>query len=364
MEEKKFYAIQQRGRVAELAIFGPIRSLQWEENDVTAWNVLQELRALDADEIHVHINCPGGNVGEGFAIYNVLREHPARVTTYSDGYVASAAIYPFLAGERRVANPVSAFFFHPVQMAANGSPKELRKAADQGDLLTAQGIKAFEAAGISTETARELVERDDFATPEEMVKLGVATELGRKESPEEASQSILPMVAQLLRESRERKAAEQKADVGIGPYGGADAAEALIGQKAAEALRASEALQTAEAPQSGAEGIKAQELAKIGEAIREGLDAGLREGAAKAQRQEAERSGLRGFFDGMLRDLGQGTPAERAGAPTGLLNDPALRGDREAVGTQSGPSRVPAPTEEAGARQNRLAVWLGLREAE
>lgn len=218
MEEKKFYMIQQRGRIAELAIFGPIRSLQWEENDVTAWNVLQELRALDADEIHVHINCPGGNVGEGFAIYNVLREHPARVTTYSDGYVASAAIYPFLAGERRVANPVSAFFFHPVQMAANGSPKELRKVADQGDLLTAQGIRAFEAAGISTETARELVERDDFATPEEMVKLGVATELGRKERAEDVSQSILPMVAKMLRELREREKTEQRADVGISPY--------------------------------------------------------------------------------------------------------------------------------------------------
>lgn len=309
MEEKKFYAIQQRGRVAELAIFGPIRSIRCEENEVTAWNVLQELRALDADEIHVHINCHGGNVGEAFAIYNVLREHPAQVTTYADGYVASAAIYPFLAGERRVANPVSAFYFHPVQMDAYGGPDDLRKAAAQAELLTEQGIKAFEAAGIPKDTARELVERDDFATPEEMVKLGVATELGRKESAEEASQSILPMVAQLLRERRERKQTERSADVGIGPYGGADAAE--------------------------------------------------------VQRQEAERPGLRGFFDGLIRDLIQGTPAEGAGAPMGLLNDPALRGDRGAVETQGGPSRTPAPTEEAGgARQNRLAAWLGLREAE
>lgn len=300
MEEKKFYMIQQRGRIAELAIFGPIRSLKWEENDVTAWNVLQELRALDADEIHVHINCPGGNVGEGFAIYNVLREHPAKVTTYSDGYVASAAIYPFLAGERRVANPVSAFYFHPVQMAANGSPKELRKAADQGDLLTAQGIKAFEAAGISTETARELVERDDFATPEEMVKLGVATELGQKERAEDASQSILPMVAQLVREHRARKEAEQAGE-----------------QKEPEALK----------------------VAKLGEILGKGLDAGLKEGAAEAQ-QKAERPELRGFIDGLLRDF--------AGASVGLLNDPALREDRGSGETQS----------------NRLRAWMGLQAAE
>lgn len=355
MEEKRFYAIQQRGRTAELAIFGPIRSLQWEENDVTAWNVLQELRALDVDEIHVHINCPGGNVGEGFAIYNVLREHPAKVTTYSDGYVASAAIYPFLAGERRVANPVSAFYFHPVQMAANGSPKELRKVADQGDLLTEQGIKAFEAAGISTEIARELVERDDFATPEEMVKLGVATELGRKERAEDASQSILPMVAQLLRERRQSKT--------DGAKDGGNPSTACGGPPP---LQAGEVLTAAGAEtQIVQKGITAREMAKLGESFVEGLEAGLQEGAAEAQRQEAERPGLRAFFDGMLADLVHGTPAESAGAPTGLLNDPALRGDREAVGTQSGPSRTPAPTEEAGGvRQNRLAAWLGLRGAE
>lgn len=300
MEEKRFYAIQQQGRKAELAIFGPIRSVRWEDNDVTAWNILQELRALDADEIHVHINCPGGSVGEAFAIYNVLREHPARVTTYADGYVASAAIYPFLAGERRVANPVSAFYFHPVQMEAYGSPEELRKAASQAELLTAQGIKAFEAAGVSEEAARELIERDDFAAPEEMVELGVATELGQQDDAENASQSILQMVAQLLRERRERKTRE------------------LAGlQEAVEALLAREAKNL--------------------------------EAAAETQRSEAVAGGmLRAFFDAMLGELVEGRPQDGAGEPTGLVNDPELRGDRE----------------HEGKTENRLGAWLGLRAAE
>lgn len=306
MEEKKFYMIQQRGRIAELAIFGPIRSLQWEENDVTAWNVLQELRALDADEIHVHINCPGGSVGEAFAIYNVLREHQARVTTYADGYVASAAIYPFLAGERRVANPVSAFYFHPVQMEAYGSSDELRKAATQAELLTEQGIKAFEGAGVPKETARELVARDDFATPEEMVQLGVATELGQQDSAEDASQSILPMVAQMLREHRKQKTNAEEDGGNPSPACGGP-----------PPLQAGEVLTEA---------------------------GGL---AAEAQ-QKAEKPGLRGFFDGLLRDLVQGTPAEGAGAPVGTLNDPEIRGDREP----------------GGKPDNRLRAWLGLRGAE
>lgn len=352
MEEKRYYAIQQQGRKAELAIFGPIRPISWEDNDVTAWNILQELRELDADEIHVHINSPGGSVGEAFAIYNVLREHPARVTTYADGFVASAAIYPFLAGERRVANPVSAFYFHPVQMDAYGGPDELRKAADTAELLTEQGIKAFEAAGVKQEDAKALVARDDFAAPEEMVELGVATELGQQDDAENASQSILPMVAQLLRERRERKARE------------------LAGlQKAVEVLRARNAMQEAEADQQKR---MAEDLRDSFQQTCQGMTLTVlpseenpvgilgdgvasdarrcdepREAAADAQ-QKTERPGLRGLFDGMLRDLVQGTPREGAGAPIGLANDPALRGDREP----------------GGKPDNRLGAWLGLRAAE
>ena len=333
MEEKRFYAIQQRGRTAELAIFGPIRPIRREDNDVTAWNILQELRALDVDEIHVHVNCPGGSVGEAFAIYNVLREHQARVNTYADGYVGSAAIYPFLAGERRVANPVSAFYFHPVQMEAYGSPEELRKAASQAELLTEQGIKAFEAAGVQTETARELVARDDFAAPEEMVELGVATELGQQDDAENASQSILPMVAQMIQERRQRKT--------DGAKDGGNPSTACGGPPP---LQAGEVLTAAGAETQIAEkGITARETAKLGEILVEGLEAGLQEGAA-----EAQRPGLRAFFDGMLRDIVQGTPREGAGAPTGLVNDPALREGREA----------------GEAPSNRLAAWLGLRVAE
>ena len=316
MEEKRFYAIQQQGRTAELVIFGPIRTVRWEENDVTAYNIVRELRALDADEIHVHVNCPGGSVGEAFAIYNVLREHPAKVTTYADGYVASAAIYPFLAGERRIANPVSAFYFHPVQMEAYGGPDKLRKAVDQAELLTEQGIKAFEAAGISTETARELVERDDFATPEEMVKLGVATELGQKERAEDASQSILPMVAKLVREHRQRKQAEREGSEDL-----------TNGQETKQ-----EAFQGCDMAENG------QEFTRV-----------IVQARARATLTKEEAAGeLREAFGAMFQDLVQGTPREGAGSPVGMVNDPDLREDRGSGETKS----------------NRLRAWLGLQAAE
>lgn len=204
----KYYAIEQNGKTAKLLIYGYITAWRWMESDVSAWSIQRDLQQLDAEEIHVHINSGGGSVAEGFAIYNALRDHPAKIVTHADGFVASAGIFPFLAGDQRIANIVSAFYFHPVQMAANGGPKELRKAADQAELLSEQGLHAFEAVGVSADTARELEERDDFATPQEMLELGIATEIAGMPEREEAKQSVLPMLVQMVRERAEQRSRE------------------------------------------------------------------------------------------------------------------------------------------------------------
>lgn len=204
----KYYAIEQNGKTAKLLIYGYITAWRWMESDVSAWSIQRDLQQLDAEEIHVHINSGGGSVSEGFAIYNALRDHPAKIVTHADGFVASAGIFPFLAGDRRIANIVSAFYFHPVQMAASGGPKELRKAADQAEMLSEQGLHAFEAVGVSADTARELEERDDFATPQEMLELGIATEISGMPEREEATQSVLPMLVQMVRERAEQRSRE------------------------------------------------------------------------------------------------------------------------------------------------------------
>lgn len=194
----KYYSIQKSGRKATVNIYGDLTPWVWEPSDVSAWSVKQDLDEIDADEIHVHINSYGGAVSEGFAVYNALRNHPARVITHADGFVASAAIYPFLAGEQRIANPVSAFYFHQVMISASGNADELRKAAENADTLNEQGLQAFEAAGVPAAVAKELELRDCFVGPEEMVRLGIATELGRKADSEGAKQSIIPEVIQKL----------------------------------------------------------------------------------------------------------------------------------------------------------------------
>ena len=104
MKNKQFFAIQQLDRGADLYIFGDIVSYPLTElGEASGMSIENQIRDLDVDEIRVHIDSYGGSVPEGWTIYNAMRQHPAKIVTYGDGFVASAALYPFLAGDERIA---------------------------------------------------------------------------------------------------------------------------------------------------------------------------------------------------------------------------------------------------------------------
>ena len=187
-DKKRFWAIQQLpgSKIADVYIFGDITEWAWPEyGEQSAYTIKEELKALDADEIRVHIDSSGGSVKEGWGIYNTLMEHPARIVTYADGFVASAALYPFLAGDERHASELSAFYMHKASGRASGYASELRKAADEIDFITNIGMNAFlSRAGMKKETVEELMEKETWLTPGQAISYGIATDIiGEGEQP-------------------------------------------------------------------------------------------------------------------------------------------------------------------------------------
>ena len=173
---KKYYAIQQAERAADIYIFGDIVPFEWFDGDISANGIKNQIEALDVDEIRVHIDSYGGAVSEGWAIYNALRQHPARVVTYGDGFVASAALFPFLAGDERIASNLSAYYLHQVSVSAQGYAEELREAADEAEKMTEIGINAFvERTGMTADEVRELMEGETWLSPTEALERGLAT---------------------------------------------------------------------------------------------------------------------------------------------------------------------------------------------
>ena len=162
---KKFYTIQAYDDKAEVYIFGDI-GMDSVGGGMAASQFTKEIQSVKADKIHVRIDSRGGSVSDGWAMFNALRNHPAQISTYGDGFVASAALFPFLAGDKRYASSVSAYYLHPVVVGAQGYAKDLRAAADDADMMTEIGVKAFvERAGMDPEVVRALMKKETWLTP-------------------------------------------------------------------------------------------------------------------------------------------------------------------------------------------------------
>lgn len=193
-----YYQIHKREQDADLYIFGDITSWPYGDNK-SAGSLVKELQGLDVETINVHIDSYGGSVKEGWGMFNALREHKAKVRTYADGFVASAALYPFLAGDERYASPVSAFYLHQVMVGASGYADDLRAAADDADLMTDIGIQAFvEVAGMDKEQTLELMRQETWLKPEEALELGICTAITRGGATQKYTQSVRQQIVQAL----------------------------------------------------------------------------------------------------------------------------------------------------------------------
>lgn len=66
---------------------------------ITAQQIRARLNAISTPTIRLRINSPGGDVFDGFAIYNDLKDHPAKVVVDVVGLAASAASIIAMAGD-------------------------------------------------------------------------------------------------------------------------------------------------------------------------------------------------------------------------------------------------------------------------
>lgn len=209
---RKFYALEQRGKTADLYLFGDIASVPWTEGDVSSASLSRRLQALDAEEINVHINSYGGEVAEGWAIYNSLRQHPARVRTICDGFACSAASLVFMAGIERWMNPASMLMIHNAWQSVSGNAEELRKAADDLEKLSqlSAGVYA-EAVTLEEDALNALLSAETWITPGEAVEWGFATGILEQQDTAGAHQCARNAVFQALKNQEKIPRKREKA---------------------------------------------------------------------------------------------------------------------------------------------------------
>jgi ATP-dependent protease ClpP protease subunit len=102
----------------------------WSGGGITAKGVKSQLRAIGDHPVEVQLNSPGGDMFEGIAIYNVLREHPQPVTIKVLSLAASAASIIAMAGDRVEISAAGFIMIHNCWVLAMGNQHDFRELAD------------------------------------------------------------------------------------------------------------------------------------------------------------------------------------------------------------------------------------------
>ena len=201
MKEQKYYALEldEETKEADLMIFGDITSYPWMESDVSSYNLSKKLAELDADRINVHINSYGGEVAEGLAIYNTLKQHRAKIRTYCDGFACSIASVIFMSGDERIMSNASMLMIHNPWTYASGNAAELRKTAEDLDKMAQASVNAYmENATITEEEIKALMDEETWILPQEALDYGFATSVTGTQAIDKHSQSVRKKVFQML----------------------------------------------------------------------------------------------------------------------------------------------------------------------
>lgn len=215
MSNKQYFQLVTAGNSADLHIYGDITSYPWKESDVTAYNLSAQLAALqNVDNINVYINSYGGEVAEGLAIYNALKRHPAKVTTYCDGMACSIASVIFMAGDERRMNKASLLMIHNAWTWTEGNAEELRKQADDLDKITSASIAAYLThVSLSKPKLREMMDAETWLTPKEAVRYGFATSIDDTDSEHVEQSARKHIFARLMKAMQATDDEEEEDDV-------------------------------------------------------------------------------------------------------------------------------------------------------
>lgn len=178
---KKWFEIKNKTDRAEIWIYEQIGEDFWTGGGTTAKGFQKELAGVKASQIDLHINSPGGEVFDGLTIYNLIKQHPANVTTYIDGLAASIASVIALAGDRVVMAENALFMVHNPFGMVMGTASEMRSMADVLDKVSGSIINTYTGkSGKTDDEIKSLLDAETWMNADEAMAAGFVDEIAGK----------------------------------------------------------------------------------------------------------------------------------------------------------------------------------------
>lgn len=150
----------------------------WYGDGVTASRIAAALRSIGGADVTVNINSPGGDMFEGLAIYNLLREYEGKVTVKVLGLAASAASIIAMAGDEVQIGRGAFLMIHNCWVYAMGNRHDLQQiAADMMPFDKAMNDIYGARTGLDAATIDAMMDAETYIGGSDAVEKGFADRL-------------------------------------------------------------------------------------------------------------------------------------------------------------------------------------------
>jgi ATP-dependent Clp endopeptidase proteolytic subunit ClpP len=167
---KKWYSIEAKksAQVVDIYIFDEIGSY-----GTNAKDFISEIKSHKNKPMNLHLNCVGGDVFEGMAIYNVLKKREGKTTVYIEGIAASMGSVIALAADEVIMAENSLFMIHNAWGGAMGESKDLEKTANVLEKISNEIANIYvKKTKLPLSEVKDMMDEETWLNAEEAQSLG------------------------------------------------------------------------------------------------------------------------------------------------------------------------------------------------
>ena len=168
MDRNWFEIKAESSKVVDVYIFDEVGTF-----GINAQSFIEEIKAHKGQPMNLHLNCVGGDVFEGMAIYNVIKKRKAKTTVYIEGIAASMGSVIALAADKVIMAENSLFMIHNAFGGAMGEAKEMRKTAAVLDKISNEIADIYtKKTNLPFGKIKEMMDEETWLNADEAFELG------------------------------------------------------------------------------------------------------------------------------------------------------------------------------------------------
>lgn len=172
---KRFFNIVAQGNTATIFLYGDIGSF---DDELKAGDVVRELMeaGMTYNNIDIRINCNGGDVDSGIAIFNAIRNSKSNIRMYVDGIAASMGSVIALCGKPVEMSKYARLMLHSIDGGCYGNKEVLANTIKEIEALENVLATIYsEKTGLSVEDIKATYfdGKDHWLTADEALAMGL-----------------------------------------------------------------------------------------------------------------------------------------------------------------------------------------------